>query len=812
MLWQCALAQVYEKGVSKELAQLRSQLLQNINYDLTIDIPAEQSKPVAGTVIISFMLNDKADVVLDFQGRFSGACIVNGKKRVATMQNEHIVIPQKLVKKGLNEVEMNFVSQDKALNRHGDYLYTLFVPDQARSCFPCFDQPDLRATFTTQLNVPLGWKTMISQGQAPIPTYLYSFVAGRFEELTAQRDGYPMRVFYREQDPQKLKQLPKILDEAGQALRWMEGYTGLKYPFTEFGMVILPGYQFGGMEHPGAIQLADRRIFIGNHPSQDERLSRMELIAHETAHQWFGNMVTLKWFEDVWAKEVLANFMAAKITRRQFSQVDHDLNFLRTYQARALAFDRTEGTHPIAQPLANLSHASLLYDDIIYYKAPVMMRILEDIIGPKKMQAGLQQYLEKHYFKSASWDDLIAALDSQAPQAGVRQFSDVWVKQKGMPTIHTAYSNGKLIVSQSDPYNRGLLWRQKIEIRVIYDLDHSRTITIDMTEPTVAVNLPLKPNSIIPNYNGRGYGLFTLDEAYTQKLPLRLIVTRGDLNRYALLLTLHDNYLMGRVPGSYFGELYRGLAREKNPLIMSTLVDHMFKIAFDQKPSERQTLEQCIMDLLAENRSADCRQAIIRKMGRHAMSPDVLNQVQKIWNTQRDPLFDDHDYMDMAYRLAITHPGQWQTIISQQRQRLKDEHLRQEFDFVSRACNPDATVQRQLFSSLLKAENRPHEPWTLQALQLLNSDTREPQSNTYIATSLQQLQQLQQSSDIFFASNWLHALLDGHKSREAWQSIDQFLKQHPNYPESLRSKIMVAAWPLKNTWQTKKNNQKIKKR
>ncbi|MBQ8487935.1 MAG: aminopeptidase [Prevotella sp.] len=801
LLWQATNAQVYEKGVSKALAEQRSQAIEKVRYDLTFDIPENQKAPVSGTAVISFMLQSKGEVVLDFQGKFSGACIVNGKKRVATMKNEHIIIPAKFTKRGLNEVEMDFVSLDKALNRQADYLYTLFVPDQARSCFPCFDQPDLRATFQTQLSVPTGWKTMVSNGQVPIPTYLYSFVAGRFEEQTAKREGYPMRVFYREQDPAKVKQLPKIMDEAGQALKWMEGYTGLKYPFDEFGMIILPGYQFSGMEHPGAIQLTDRRIFLGSHPSQDERMSRTELIAHETAHQWFGNIVALKWFEDVWTKEVLANFMAAKMTRRQFSKADHDLNFLKTYQARAMAFDRTEGTHPIAQKLGNLNHASLLYDDIIYYKAPVMMRILEDIMGPKELQAGLQKYLEKFYFKSASWDDLIETLDQQAPAAGVRQFSDVWVKEKGMPTIHTTYKDGQLVVSQTDPYGRGIFWRQKFDVRIIYDLDRSRTITVDMTQPTVAINLSLKPNSIIPNFDGRGYGRFTLDEAYTQKLPLRLIVTRNDLHRYALLLTLHDNYLMGRIPASYFGELYRDMTKEKNPLIMETVIDHMFKIAFDRKYTERQTLEQCIMDLLPENRTNDCRQTIIRKMGRNAISADVLSTIYTIWNEQRDPLFDEHDYMDMAYRLAITHPGQWQDIISLQRQRLKDDQLREEFDYVSRACNPDEQAQRQLFNSIVKAENRPHEPWALQTLQLLNADVREPQNNTYIASSLKQLEYLQQSSDIFFAANWLSALLGSHKSKDALQSVETFLKQHPNYEENLRGKILVASWPLKNIWQ-----------
>lgn len=786
------------KGVTKELADRRKANISQVRYNLTFQIPASQQANVTGTAVISFLLKERDDVVLDFQGQFSGACIINGKKRVAHYKKEHIVLPMKQMKSGLNTVEMNFVCQNTALNRHTNYLYTLFVPDHARTCFPCFDQPDLRALYTTTLNVPEGWKTMVSDSQNPLPTYLYSFVAGQFQEKAVQQSGRSMRALYLETDPQKVSQLDKIFEEASHSLRWMESYTGIKCPFKEYGIVILPGYQFGGMEHPGAIQLNDRRLFLGTNPSQNDQLRRTELIAHETAHLWFGDMVSLKWFEDVWTKEVFANFMAAKITRREFSKVDHDLNFIKTYQARAIAIDRTEGTHPIAQSLTNQNEAAMLYDNIIYDKAPVMMRMLEQLMGAKKMQSGLQKYLKNYYFQNASWDDLIEILDHEAPEAGVRQMSEVWVKQKGMPNIHTTYQNGKLIVTQTDPYGRGLCWRQKFDIRIINDLGTSRTINVDMQRPTMTYELEQAPSYIIPNYNGNGYGRFTLDDTYTSKLAKRLIVTRDDLQRYALLLTLHDNYLMGKIPPSYFGELYRDMMKEKNPLIMQTCIDHMFKIAFDQPAKERQTLEQCIMDLIPENHNNECRRIIIRKLGANATSPDVLEQIYKVWSDHNDPLFDAHDYMEMAYRLAIMRPEEWQRIINTERQHLTTDLLRQEFDYVSRACTPDANARHQLFNSLLKPENRQQEPWALHVLQLLNADVREPASNVYIPSSLSSLEYLQQTSDIFFSSDWLSALLSGHKSKEARQQIEKFLRDHPKYHPQLRNKILEASWMLMN--------------
>lgn len=795
-------AQMLSKGVSKELADHRKATISNVVYDLTFNIPSDLNKRVTGKAFISFELDTLEDVILDFQGGFEGNCwTYTGKKNkrrfaMATYQNEHIIIPAKVLQLGKNKVELDFMALDKALNRNKDYIYTVFEPDMARSAFPCFCQPDLRAVFVTTLSTPSGWKAMASDNSCQLPTYLYSFVAGNFYEKTATRDGRPMRALYLETDIDKIAQLDKVFDETAQALKWMEGYTSIACPFKEYGMVILPHYPYGGMEHPGAIQFDDRQIFLEKYATQEDELARMELIAHETAHLWFGGLVSRKWFDDIWANEVLAMFMASKITRRQYSQVDHDLNFIKTFQNRAIFTDRTEGTHPIAQELTNVNHASLLYDNILYDKAPVMMRMMEQMMGAPTLQNGLHKYLVDHQFDNASWDDLITTLDKEAPSAGIRQFSEIWVKQKGLPTIHTSYRNGQLVITQSDPFGRGVFWPQKFQVKAIYDLAKSRTVVVDMQKPTMTFKLPGKPDYIIPNADGKGYGRFTLDNDYTLLMPKRLLTTRNDLNRYALLLAIHDNYLMGKIPPSHFSELFRMLGKEKNPLIMSTAIDHMFKIVRDVSPEQRATLELCVMDLLNENKTDACHQFILRKMATCASSPEVLAQIERIWRQHDDPLLNEYDYMEMAYRLAIMLPQQSQEILSTQRVRLQDEDLRKEFDYVSRACTPDANERTKVFNSLLHPENRQQEPWAFHTLRLLNSDVYEPQSNSYIEPSLKSLEYLQQTSDVFFPEKWMKALMADHKSKEASLIIDNFLKANPNYPTNLKNKVLEASWIL----------------
>ena len=796
-----ALAQHAVTGVPHWLAEARSAEISNVSYILHFNIPANRQEAVTGTATILFDLDEKQDVILDFQGKLGDKRVVNGVEREVEYSDEHIVIPKRFARKGNNVVELQFTSLDQALNRKDDYMYTLFVPDRARSVFPCFDQPELKAMFTVELSVPEGWKTITSCTSKPISTYLFSFVCGRFEEKTFQKYGLPVRILYRETDPKKVQQLEGVADLAARSVSWMETWTAMGYPFDSYALVILPGYQFGGMEHPGAIQLSDRRVFLGTNPTQDELLSRVELIAHETAHMWFGDLVTMRWFDDVWTKEVFANFMASKISRKIMPDVNHDLNFLKTYRQLAVSTDRTEGTHPIAQRLDNLNHASLLYGNIIYDKAPVVMQKLEEQAGEEPFQNGIRQYLQTYAYGNASWDDLIRHLRAHNPNAGLQTFSDIWVKKKGMPIIHTEYRNGKLVFTQLDPNGQGVCWPQKFEVMVGSDLGTSRVFPVRMSarKATTEISVQGKPSFIMPNYYGEGYGLFTLDKDYLHLLSKRLLTTKEELPRYALVQTLYDNYLAGNLKGSYFSELYRMMEKESSPLILSTVSAHMRRIAFDEKNAkDRQTLELCMLDLIDVNHSPACRQAIVHQLMYSATAPQAVNYLYNLWQRHHDPLFSERDYIQMAYHLAIMRPKEWHSIISTQRKRLKGDDLLREFDFVSRACTPSHDEQQKLFQQLLRTEEHEAEPWVQQALALLCQDTREGYTAKYITPALNILPDLQQKGGIFFPSGWLSALLGWHKSQESRQQVQNFLRQHPDFPENLRRKIYEQSWLLMN--------------
>ncbi|MDH3909051.1 MAG: M1 family aminopeptidase, partial [Gammaproteobacteria bacterium] len=376
-----------EPGVSQALAKQRAETISAINYGLSLAIPESRDEDIEGRVTITFQLSDSSQPLqLDFResaDKIRGVT-ANGGESDYRFINEHVVVPAKDLVTGRNEIRIDFTAGSSSLNRNPEFLYSLFVPDRARTAFPLFDQPDLKATFELALTIPAGWTAMAN---APlvnvretengmlhrfarsdlISSYLFSFVAGRFESVSRNVDGRQMTMLHRETDREKFaRNVDEIFHLHAASLDWLEEYTGIDYPYDKFGFALIPDFQYGGMEHVGAILYRASHLFLEEAPSDTQLLGRASLIAHEAAHMWFGNLVTMKWFNDVWTKEVFANFMAAKIVNPQFPDINHDLNFLVRHYPSAYSVDRTAGANAIRQDLENLNEAGQMYGAIIY--------------------------------------------------------------------------------------------------------------------------------------------------------------------------------------------------------------------------------------------------------------------------------------------------------------------------------------------------------------------------------------------------------------------------------------------------------------
>ncbi len=816
-----------ESGVSRDLAQQRKATISNVVYDLSFAIDSLSSVNPDGTISITFDYQpDNKSLQIDFTGGSVRKLAVNDQDITSPVWKDgHIIIAPENLVAGRNTVAVQFTSAGRALNRNPGYMYTLFVPNRAHSVFPCFDQPDMKASYNLTLTVPQQWKAVsnspvvsseenvallnrtIKFGPTePLSTYLFAFAAGEFEYRQHTHDGRTIGAYYRETDPYRLEQLDEIFSQVESSLKQLEDYTGIPYPFAKYDLVILPGFQFGGMEHTGATFYNDNTIFLGKNATGAEQLSRAKLIAHETAHMWFGDYVTMEWFDDVWTKEVFANFFAARLTRELLPQFDHDLEWLRVYMSAALDQDRSDGSTPIRQQLDNLKNAGLIYNNIIYNKSPLMMGKLAEITREENFKSGIRKYLMDSAYGNATWDDLISALSAYT-DADIEQFSRVWVYEPGMPEINFSINDGKLVARQIDPRGRGIVWQQAFDV-VVTDGIKSETITVSFDGSGNTVEIPVAISSdsllILPAADGRAYGLLTINPEQLKRIMDDALMPQGSVSQLppvgqlATLMMLNENYLAGNIDThSWLDFLLKSIEKTTDSQMLSALTRYTGSALIDLPANEAAEFEQRIIGIADTHQLKQGKTLLLRKLISTARSPRAIDTIYNIWEKGESPLLSKDDFSDMALQLAIAMPDKANEIIAAQRARIGGGDRLRKFDYISRAAVSDTLALDSLFNSLSDPANRLVEPWTLSLLSLINHQARHDRSVKYIIPALEMLPQIQATGDIFFPANWSASLLGSYRSKEAAAQVARFMEENQNMNPLLLNKVRQASTRLR---------------
>jgi aminopeptidase N len=809
-------------GISENLANDRAGAIRNVRYNLSFQIPAKKSDPIHGAEVIRFDLRAPRSIVLDFdQPRdHLHEVRINGRTVEFALAEGHVILPLAASKAGENAVSVDFIAGNEPLNRNDDFLYTLFVPARAHLAFPCFDQPSLKARYTLTLDVPPGWQAVANGAEAartgqrtrfsetsPLPTYLFAFAAGKFQVETAQRNGRTFRMFHRETDAAKVaRNRDAIFDLHARALAWLEAYTGIPYPWGKFDFVLIPSFQFGGMEHPGAILYNAASLMLDPSATQNQFLNRASTIAHETAHMWFGDLVTMRWFNDVWMKEVMANFMAAKIVNPSFPQVNHDLRFLLEHYPAAYDVDRTPGANPIRQPLANLNEAGSLYGNIIYDKAPIVMRQLEGITGADGFRDGLRDYLKRYSFGNATWLDLVQIFEARHP-GQVAAWSRAWVERRGRPEIlQNPRSDGTfpgIRLLQRDPLHRGVLWPQHLDVALGYP-NHIAHLPAELRGASVTVPIPPgapRPLFVLPNGAGLGYGLFLLDPPTLRYLLAHLEDIPDPLTRGSAWIDLWENLLEARLTPAQFLDLAsRALPKENDEQNTQRVLAYLAHAFWQFLPqSERlkrgPALESLLRTGLALAASSSAKSAWFNAVRDTALTPQTLAWLQRVWRREEKiaglPLAET-DEINLALELAVRDvPGAPQ-ILATQLARTGNPDRKARLAFVIPALSADPAERQQAFDRFRQVENRRHEPWVLESLRYLNHPLRQPQALRFLQPTLELLPEIQSTGDIFFPQRWVDATLGYQRSPRAAKIVRDFLARE-NLPQRLQWVVLRSA-------------------
>jgi len=823
-------------GVSRELAADRSRLVSNVRYDLRLSVVAPDTG--RGSITIRFVAARKGDVILDFRGPTLSNVKVNSASGQSTFNGAHIRIPASAVIAGQNVVTADFTTPIAAagasiIKFHDEtdgstYLYTLLVPSDANLLFPCFDQPDLKARLTLTLAVPEKWRALANgitekvdtaSGVAtyhfrqtdPLPTYLFAFAAGPWRSFTG---GPRNTTLWVRASRAREVEVDSLQAQVASALTSLENYFGLKYPFQQFQYMLAPAFPFGGMEHPGVTMFNEESFIYREPPTLNQRLGRRATIYHEVAHQWFGDYVTMKWFDDLWLKEGFATYMAAKMQGIEGLPNPWMSFYLRNKPA-AYDVDQTAGTTPVWQQLANLDQAKSNYGAIVYNKAPGILKQLNYLVGDKAFRAGLHDLLIAHPYGNATWQDLLGAIGKAAGR-DLTEWGRQYILRPGMPVLEQRLelAGGRiakltLIQHPAQPLSGHGVWPVRTSVVLWTHGAAPVSIPIDITAETTVVADAAKrpaPDFVFANGGDNAYGLVLLDPHSTAYLESHVGDVQDPLLRAMLWGAMWDLVRDARLaPSRFIATATRELPREQDEQIAAGIVQRLTRaVSSYLSPAQKNAvIAQVEQTLLADASNAQLgygkRKTQLDAYIGVAETPAALARLTA--------------WLDSTSTagLSLRQPTRWAIVthLIEHGAPNADALLRSEtyrdtstsgrrMAFVAGAARPSAAVKRDYFDRYFR-DPALNEDWVTASLRSFNNSAQSSLTLPFLVPALDSLPWIQKNRRIFFLGSWIGGFIGGQQSPEALRQIDTFLANRSTLGVDLRQKILQTRDDLERT-------------
>ncbi len=438
----------------------------------------------------------------------------------------------------LNDRLLGFYRSQYVQNGKTKYLATTqFEAADARRAFPCWDEPEAKATFEISIiadnrftaisNMPIiskkkiGSKTLYNFSKTPIvSTYLIYLGVGEFEYLTGKVGKTQIRIITTKGNKSKGK---FSLDLGKKLLTSYEKYFGIKYPLPKLDLIAVPDFAAGAMENWGAITFRET-ILLYDPKTSSTRTKQFiaEVISHEIAHQWFGNLVTMKWWNDLWLNESFATFMATKFVDKFYPEWDLWNQFVEDAMNVAMGLDSLKTTHPIDVKVNSPAEIREIFDAISYDKGGCVLRMLEYYVGEPNFQKGLKKYLSDFKYQNAKGQDLWDAI-GRASKMPVSSMVNTWLKQPGFPLVEINQDGNNLKLKQkryllepNKKFSKGL-WHIPMSIGLESEISQKL-----FTTKSMSVKLPKNTLGFVANYGRKGFYRVKYDEGIL--LDLKMLV------------------------------------------------------------------------------------------------------------------------------------------------------------------------------------------------------------------------------------------------------------------------------------------------
>jgi aminopeptidase N len=842
-------------GVSRELARSRAARLSDLHYDLAFDLE-RGSRETHGVETLKFNLKDvSTDLPVDFRDATLDQVKINDHILPSELRDGHLLLPADTLQLGENTLSLRFTSRVEAagaaITRYVDkedgseYIYSLFVPMDASMAFPCFDQPDLKARFTLTIDAPTAWtvisntapvrktssgavsQTVFSETK-PISTYLFAFAAGpwvRVHHTPGLSDVYVRHSQVKRAEPE----VPELQTITQRGMTWLADYFHQPFPFPKYDMVLIPGFPFGGMEHAGATFLREDAILFRQAPTASDRFGRDVTTLHELTHQWFGDLVTMRWFDDLWLKEGFAQYMAYRAMDALHPETDPWKYFFEDIKPQAYGIDETEGTTPIFQDIPNLKDAKSAYGAIVYQKAPAILKQLEFRLGQAAFRDGLRIYLAQHAYANAEWSDLIAAFH-QASGQDVKSWADAWVLRRGMPEVTAVFACSKgqlasLSLHQRDVLPDNFVWPITTDVLLQEsgggEASRSRMLHATLDKADASISVPRDtpcPSFIYANAGDYAYGRFLLDSqsatylAPPEKTDARdvsLTQIREQFLRSQLLTALWENVRKASFAPSRFAQLALiDLDHESDESISRILGGHLATafhayISPDGGSGLRATAYEITRRRMLQAPSLGLRIVSFRTFVSIADGPrawsdldDLLSGKLTIPGMELRPL----DRWNIVGKLISSgSPLAADAFAAQQKADQSSDGLK--YAWAMQAGRPDSAIKIDYFAAYTLSSKDPAakpEDWLTQSLRPFNSWNQQELTEPYLKRALAQLPEIKRDRKIFFLGAWLGAFLGGQTSMTALDDVHAWLGQSDIDPD-LRRKVLENADELERT-------------
>jgi aminopeptidase N len=700
-------------------------------------------------------------LVLDYRGaQDTAALTINGVAGRAARDGDRIVVRSDALRPGENVLAMPIASPVAASGtpvlRGGDgdeaFVYSLFVPAEASALFPCIDRPDARAHFALALTLPPEWTAVSCAPIArqtgrrvefastlALPTYAFAFAAGPFAVIADPDARVPARVFVRQSRAAALRDdALAALRLAGHAIAWGERFFDAPFPFPKHDLVLIPAFPFGGMEHAGATFLDESAVALGARPVTTTQTAhaaqrrRAQLVFHETAHQWLGDAVTMRAFDDLWLKEGFANLCAALVA----DDAGHApwLAFHRL-KMTAVRQDLTTGAVPVRRPGTAPQDAKALYGPAVYGKAPALLRQARHLLGEEEFLRGVRSFVSAHAYGAADCDDLADALQAGSGRP-MREWLHAWLDHAGVPTLRLelATHEGRIAtarVVRDDAHAAASHRTQRLEA-IALDADGTVMRTPYLLDrPAIELDAwrgrPV-PRVAFPDTGDYAYARVLLDPATRDAVLADLGAVPDALLRLQLVESLWEHVRDADLdPVRFVDMALARIADEPDHAVTAALVEHA-ALAVDRYVSPA-----------AATARRDALAAFRRVRGLDAAVP-------------LDPLGEA---------------------------------------FAARAALPDPVTKAQCFDTLLHDAALP-DRWVEVAAARFNAVDQCALTLPYLRPALDALPRLAETRRIFFADRWLAAFMAGHRDAAALVEVERFLGETA-LPDALRLKVLEHA-------------------